>query len=51
MALVGVLSTQLLHRQLVRGGPSDRGALEFRTFVDRLAAAPGIPAAAPRRDP
>jgi len=34
MALVGVLSTGLLHEQLVRAAPA-RGAVEFRTFTDR----------------
>jgi asparagine synthase (glutamine-hydrolysing) len=36
MALVGVLSTALLHEQLVRRTPSRAAAMEFRTFVDRL---------------
>jgi len=37
MALVGVLSTQLLHQQLVAGRPAAT-ALTFRTDVDRRAA-------------
>jgi asparagine synthase (glutamine-hydrolysing) len=36
MALVGVLSTALLHEQLVRRTPSRAAPVEFRTFVDRL---------------
>jgi asparagine synthase (glutamine-hydrolysing) len=34
MALVGVLSTQLLHRQLIAQSPAARGGLELRTDVD-----------------
>ena len=37
MALVGVLSTQLLHHELVKRAPARPAALEFRTFVDKLA--------------
>jgi asparagine synthase (glutamine-hydrolysing) len=37
MALVGVLSTGLLHEQLVRRAPSRVERMEFRTVVDRLA--------------
>jgi asparagine synthase (glutamine-hydrolysing) len=36
MALVGVLSTGLLHEQLVRRAPERRAELSFRTMVDRL---------------
>jgi asparagine synthase (glutamine-hydrolysing) len=36
MALVGVLSTGLLHELLVRRSPARVGGLPFRTFVDRL---------------
>ena len=35
MALVGVLSTQLLHRQLVAGRPDASRAVELRTDVDK----------------
>ena len=37
MALVGVLSTQLLHHALVKRPPERSPAPSFRTFVDRLA--------------
>ncbi len=37
MALVGVLSTQLLHHQLVRGGAIETPAIALRTLVDRVA--------------
>jgi len=37
MALVGVLSTGLLHEQLVRQAAAGGADLEFRTHVDRLA--------------
>jgi asparagine synthase (glutamine-hydrolysing) len=37
MALVGVLSTGLLHEQLVRRPPTRVERMEFRTVVDRLA--------------
>ncbi len=36
MALVGVLSTGLLHEQLVRRAPERATGLRFQTFVDRL---------------
>lgn len=36
MALVGVLSTGLLHEQLVRRVPATPSNMEFRTFVDRV---------------
>ena len=36
MALVGVLSTGLLHEQLVRRGPERAAGVRFRTYVDRL---------------
>jgi asparagine synthase (glutamine-hydrolysing) len=39
MALVGVLSTGLLHERLLRRAPARAGAPAFRTFVDRLPAA------------
>jgi asparagine synthase (glutamine-hydrolysing) len=42
MALVGVLSTALLHEQLVRRAPSRAAPLEFRTFVDRLSGRAGV---------
>jgi asparagine synthase (glutamine-hydrolysing) len=38
MALVGILSAQLLHRQLVRPAPR-RGAVTLRTLVDRTVSA------------
>ncbi len=38
MALVGVLSTGLLHERLVRPEPERAAGLRFRTFVDRLQA-------------
>ena len=37
MAVVGVLTTQLLHDRLVRRAPAEPPALEIRTLVDRLA--------------
>jgi asparagine synthase (glutamine-hydrolysing) len=37
MALCGVLSTQLLHAQLVRSAPPKTPAAEYRTFIDRCA--------------
>jgi asparagine synthase (glutamine-hydrolysing) len=37
MALTGVLSTQLLHAQLVRQAPARAPALSFGTCIDRLA--------------
>jgi asparagine synthase (glutamine-hydrolysing) len=40
MALVGVLSTGLLHEQLVRATPERGSPGGFRTFVDRLAGHP-----------
>nr|WP_255821195.1 MULTISPECIES: asparagine synthase (glutamine-hydrolyzing) [unclassified Anaeromyxobacter] len=43
MALVGVLSTALLHEQLIRQVPSRAPGVEFRTFVDRLSGACGRP--------
>jgi hypothetical protein len=36
MAVVGVLSTQLLHQMLVRTEPSPR-TIHVKTLVDRLA--------------
>jgi asparagine synthase (glutamine-hydrolysing) len=45
MAVVGVLSTQLLHEQLVRRPPADPGPLEMTTVVDTLADAAGVPLA------
>ncbi len=39
MALVGALSTGLLHQQLVRAVPQRRTDLEFRTYLDHLPAA------------
>ena len=39
MALVGVLSTGLLHEQLIRSRPGQMAPTFFRTFVDRLPAA------------
>ncbi len=41
MALVGVLSTGLLHEALLRRPPQAGAPLEFRTVVDRLAAPAG----------
>jgi asparagine synthase (glutamine-hydrolysing) len=38
MALVGVLSTQLVHRQLIAAQPVGRGGLAFRTDVDHTSA-------------
>jgi asparagine synthase (glutamine-hydrolysing) len=40
LALVGVLSTGLLHEELVRKQPARGPAVKFRTLVDR---APGVP--------
>ena len=37
MALVGILSTGLLHEQLVRQAPERDAALHFQTVVDRVA--------------
>jgi asparagine synthase (glutamine-hydrolysing) len=37
MALVGVLSTGLLHAQLVRAPPARQGNPSFKTWVDREA--------------
>jgi asparagine synthase (glutamine-hydrolysing) len=37
MALCGVLSTQLLHAELVRGAPRKTPGAEYRTFIDRCA--------------
>jgi asparagine synthase (glutamine-hydrolysing) len=48
MALVGFLSTGLLHEQLIRGAPLTPAVLEFDTEVDRLSDADRDPA---RRDP
>ena len=36
MAVVGVLSTQLLHEQFAREAPAEPPALEVKTMVDRL---------------
>ncbi len=36
MALVGILSTHLLHDKLVRAPPAARPPPPFRTVVDRL---------------
>jgi len=36
MALVGVLSTQLLFEQLIRGAPDRSATVRFQTVVDRL---------------
>ena len=36
MAVVGVLSTQLLHEHFVRRLPARSGELAFRTCIDRL---------------
>jgi asparagine synthase (glutamine-hydrolysing) len=38
MALVGVLSTGLLHERLIRSVPARLGAIEFKTVVDRCVA-------------
>jgi asparagine synthase (glutamine-hydrolysing) len=38
MALVGVLSTQLLHHQYVRNRPAPAPAIQLRTDIDRCAA-------------
>jgi asparagine synthase (glutamine-hydrolysing) len=38
MALCGVLSTQLLHAQLVRHAPEQAAVAEYRTFIDHLTA-------------
>jgi asparagine synthase (glutamine-hydrolysing) len=40
MAVVGVLSTQLLHERLVRARPAPERPPRFRTVVDRLEGAP-----------
>ena len=46
MALVGVLSTGLLHDRLIRSVPSRRATVDFKTVVDRLQASHpvGLPA-------
>ena len=51
MALVGVLSTGLLHERLIRSVPSRRSTVDFKTIVDRLnsSTAVGVPANAVRR--
>ncbi|GEJ57610.1 asparagine synthase (glutamine-hydrolyzing) [Anaeromyxobacter diazotrophicus] len=49
MALVGVLSTALLHEQLVRRRPERRAAPELGTLVDRLGEWPGSEAPLQRR--
>jgi asparagine synthase (glutamine-hydrolysing) len=41
MALVGVLSTGLLHEQMVRRVPERGAKLAFRTVIDRLPAGTG----------
>jgi asparagine synthase (glutamine-hydrolysing) len=41
MALVGILSTGLLHDQLVRQAPERAAALHFQTVVDRVAGSRG----------
>jgi asparagine synthase (glutamine-hydrolysing) len=48
MALVGVLSTGLLHQQLVRVAPARSVPLEFDTVVDVVGRSP-MPAAVGRR--
>jgi asparagine synthase (glutamine-hydrolysing) len=47
MALVGVLSTGLLHERLVRPAPAKAATIDFKTVVDRLAS--GDAADAPGR--
>ncbi len=46
MALVGVLSTGLLHERLIRSVPSRRSTVDYKTIVDRLDASQpvGLPA-------
>jgi asparagine synthase (glutamine-hydrolysing) len=48
MALVGVLSTSLLHQRLVRGHGERRGPLEWKTLVDRVIASGADRASAPK---
>ncbi|MCA9628798.1 MAG: hypothetical protein KC766_14065, partial [Myxococcales bacterium] len=36
MAVVGVLSTQLLHEQFIRSAPTPRAAIQLGTLVDKL---------------
>ncbi|ABS25455.1 asparagine synthase (glutamine-hydrolyzing) [Anaeromyxobacter sp. Fw109-5] len=43
MALVGVLSTGLLHERLVRRAPARAAAMDFATVVDRVPARAGGP--------
>jgi asparagine synthase (glutamine-hydrolysing) len=50
MALVGVLSTGLLHEQLLRRAPERGAAPRFRTVVDRLPAQPAGPIPAERAE-
>jgi hypothetical protein len=45
MAVIGILSTQLLHRDLVAAPPPPPKKLSFRTFVDALSGA-GVDASA-----
>jgi asparagine synthase (glutamine-hydrolysing) len=40
MALVGVLTTGLLHRALVRAAPRPEPIAEFHTFIDHVSAGP-----------
>jgi asparagine synthase (glutamine-hydrolysing) len=47
MALVGVLSTSLLHERLVRGRHARTGPIEFKTLVDRVIEAGADRASAP----
>ena len=49
MALVGVLSTHLLHEQLVRRPPDRVTGVDVRTMVDRCPARSADPATAARR--
>ncbi|HQB44311.1 MAG TPA: hypothetical protein PLV85_11930, partial [Polyangiaceae bacterium] len=36
MAVVGVLSTQVLHHTFVRSNPKPESIVEFNTLIDRL---------------
>jgi len=40
MALVGVLSTGLLHQEMVRNPPAAGGAIPIRTLVERIPPGP-----------
>jgi hypothetical protein len=49
MAVVGVLSSQLVYDQLIRRQPEEGPRVPIRTLVDRLAAVEGRPLASESR--